>query len=741
MATAELYTGKDSGKKIIDPQTMEVARAIKDYAQVLSICKQMVSDNDDRDKNNAKIQEALNDTPPYDPKELAAHKQNWRNNRSTGFLSTIIKRVLPAYKHPFDNSKTLTLSRVPSGSKDADRKSDIFRTEITTTIRQWRKWSGLIHKTLHEDISFGYAAWVWVDEFDWKPMMCRVDEILFPDACPDEPQDVPLFMLKQNYRIHELASKLSDPEASEMMGWNVKHLIEAINESKPDSRDTKTTGELRQFQDIVRENTVGSSYSQGVKVIQAYHMFVQEVSGRVSHYIVTEKGKGIYMRLDKYESMADCLTLFSIEVGNGKIHGSKGAGRILHKTHVAIEKARNLAADNLYLSGLLVLRGSQSGKQKAAITVTNPIVVVDQNYEVSDVKLGANPEAYAALDRQMTQIAEMQVGAFLPGQILDQKGRRRTATEVGYVAKVEEQIREGHITRCWLQGQAGIFNMQKKICSPENLIEAERIFKQEQMSSVHRISRKMYDFMVRIGRIIVGQNEPPVQEDNKANKEAVDCCLNMLRHGLSVEEIYEAANNSSIDLTTNQVQNLQLISQLSQQYKGDPNIRQVQLKRAHIQANLGYEMADSLVIPEEDPTEVSEATSKQIMEIPQLLSGEKMPVSPRDNHRVHLSVMSQKATQIVKQMAGIKPEMITPQMIKGAETALAHFNEHIQAEVKNGGSPQSLAKEMQESKMAGIALSQAKAAIQNAKAAHPIPSGQGNAGSIPPNIHLVPPPQ
>ena len=43
---------------------------------------------------------------------------------------------------------------------------------------------------------------------------------------------------------------------------------------------------------------------------------------------------------------------------------------------------------------------------------------------LSMTKIQANPEAYANVDRQITNQAEMLVGAFMPGQLLDQKGRR-----------------------------------------------------------------------------------------------------------------------------------------------------------------------------------------------------------------------------------------------------------------------------------------------------------------------------
>jgi hypothetical protein len=52
-----------------------------------------------------------------------------------------------------------------------------------------------------------------------------------------------------------------------------------------------------------------------------------------------------------------------------------------------------------------------------------------------------------ALDRHATMQAEVAVGSFMPGQVLDQQGARRTASEVNYTASIDAQIRAGMLSR------------------------------------------------------------------------------------------------------------------------------------------------------------------------------------------------------------------------------------------------------------------------------------------------------
>lgn len=705
--------------KTVDPETLQFSRAIKDPAQAHSICKRMVQDNDDRSKKDAAIMRKYNDEQPWDRKKLKAAGQGWRNNRSTGFMSSLIKRVIPAYIKTIDSAQVLTNSILKASGPDAEKKSKAFQVETTKMLRRWHEWHDLNYMLVLDNVLFGRCAVCWTDELDWTPMIARSDEAFFPDGCPQSASITPFWMFKQNFQIHELASKLKDPEISKAVGWNLENLVKAINAAQPEDRYSATQGMERKFEDVVRETTLGASYREGVKVVEAMHLFVQEANAKVTHYILGEKsGDELMTRYDRFASMEECLSLFTVDVGNGKLYGSKGLGRVIYNTHVAVEQARNLIADNLYLSGLLLLKASQKGKDAAAITVTHPFCVLGDNYEVIDHQFKVDADAFFQLDQHMTQLAELQVGAFIP-----QLQPNVPASTVNYVASVEMDIKEGVLARFWGQYMLMISQIQRRIYSSDNIAAAYKLYQTQTAGILTKVTAAMWNLMRQIGRSLVGLE--PAQDDKLIrNKDAVEVCVNLMKQGLEPEEIFELGqSNPAMVLEESPQQTAVATDAVATRYAGNPQVRQNDLIKRDIASKLGHGVADQLVIPAEDNTVTVEATRMQLLENLELLQGDQVPVSPRDNHAVHMGVLEQKAGQLLQ---GMTPESVTKESLAIAGVLMQHFDMHLQEASKNA-KPGELAAAQQFSATIKQMLGQASQLLGG----QPQAALQGPAGAVP----------
>src|ERR1017187_387172 len=83
----------------------------------------------------------------------------------------------------------------------------------------------------------------------------------------------------------------------------------------------------------------------------------------------------------------------------------------------------------------------------------------------------------------------------------------------------------------------------------------------------------------------------------------------------------------------------QLVVSISQEKKGNPLYNQRQLELEDLQARMDSEFAGRVLLPENDPTEEAEQQRMQNLEIMLLSHGQAVPVSPRDNHLIHLTVL------------------------------------------------------------------------------------------------------
>ena len=93
---------------------------------------------------------------------------------------------------------------------------------------------------------------------------------------------------------------------------------------------------------------------------------------------------------------------------------------------------------------------------------------------------------------------------------------------------------------------------------------------------------------------------------------------------------------------------------------------------------MDYEFAERVLLPENDPTEEAEQQRQQKVELMLLGHGEAVPVSPRDNHMIHLQVLMPAAAQIAQ--AIMQGQFSTDVL----ETMVAHINEHYSQALQQG---------------------------------------------------------
>ena len=315
----------------------------------------MVNQNRERNKRNDRIVAKYDGEAPYNQKELTERGEGWKANFSTGFLASIVDKVVPIFVDVIRTSRHLFQGKLKNAPDNyqAERKQDIYNTRTTNFVRHWKGWKAFIELLCQEDTLLGYVMAGWLDETSWKPRVFRQDDFFIPDATLQDVEKIQVVILKVDFLIHELAELIQDPEAAEARGWNIENCYEAINKAKPKVEGTTSADEnIRKIRDQIRDGAVGISHSRGAKVIETYVVVAREYYGTASQYIVSYMGgKELRTAYDLYPTMSDAVAPITFEVGNGRIHGSKGLGRILYNMHVTIERTRMAAIDQTYLGG------------------------------------------------------------------------------------------------------------------------------------------------------------------------------------------------------------------------------------------------------------------------------------------------------------------------------------------------------------------------------------------------------
>ena len=677
--------GKD---QTVDPNTLQVRRTFKDAQQAHSAYRRLKQQNVERNRKNQLIQKKLNNEPPYQPKKLESMGQNWRSNRPTGFLSTMVSRIQPPFKEVVEQAATLTFSRYPIDSVDSEFKTKTFREAITKCIRGWSGFDDLVAQTVHENTTFGFCGWCWDDLRDWKPDFLRQDYTFFSIETPMVSDATPIWARKRRYQIAELMPILENEEMSILAGWHIKNLIKAINNAIPAGRTLDADDDARRYEDWIREGSYGASYENDAKYVELGEILVKEPHGKISRYLFDDKsGDEICTQVDRYNRMSETLALFAFEIGSGNLMSSRGAGRDLYNTHVAVDKARNLVVDNSYIKGLLLLKKGPTAKPNVApLTVHHPVAFVSEGYDVIPQSMPADIGDFLQLDRFVSQLAEIQVGTFLPGSPVETQGKK-TASEVNRVAAIENQLRQGVLMRFSRQFSKGVDRMQRGICHPEHLKAAADlkakidIARQVEKNAIWA-RREVVDAFDRsfleLPPFLVPFEVPP-----HLDEDAIACCFELMEKNISPADILLMAYSPASELIPDTTaQDNQVLDLMVQRYMGNPNINQDALMKLDWVKKLGETTANEVILPKDQVEAMAiEATRQQILELQAIISGQNIPVSPRDNDTVHLDTMVQKLMPVI---ASIPPGGLTPEGIQPLIQAMQHFSAHIQAAEAKG---------------------------------------------------------
>lgn len=625
----------------------------------------------ERNTRNARIAAKYNSEKPHRQESLEADGLGWKSNFTTKPLPMLVNKVSPRLKKALDAVKYLTNSALPESVPGNAEKTEAFRREITKLVRSRPGWNDLMTEISMEDVLYGYAAVAWLDEFGWFPKFFRQDQFYVPTGTPQDAARTQLVILKDKYLIHELFSIIEDREAADAAGWKIKNTIEAINRATPDYRRNKSDGWERVYEDLQREANVGMSHENGAMVICVWHLFGQEADGKVSHYILTDDGSGkmdtelLFEREDQYNSMPEALGVFAFEYGNGTLHGSKGIGREIYSMAAMLDRARNEVVDRLNLAGKFIVQADDKALRRFKMSLVGNAILIGQGYNITERKIDPNIEEFLQLDSFLTSLLDQMAGAVTPKAL---EGERVTAAAVNLLASREEESRDTVTGRFLTQFAAVMGTIQRRACDPNVSDEDAKEFQKRMLNIMSREELKQI-------------SEQPVAE-------------------------------TVADYTTLERQQIVMIAA---ENRGDPLFNQKELRRKSLSAQIDDEFADSVLLPDEDPTVLAEQTRLQQLEL-MLIAGQgtQVPISPRDNHVVHLQVLMpalEQAAQITAQQ---------PDGVPVLEAMLIHAQGHLAGAEQSGVPKDQLKQVSQIINKLGQSMEQLKqiaAAEQQAKAA------------------------
>lgn len=614
-------------------------RAIASANQALQIAQKLCQNDRERDVRRARVLSAFNGAAPYCDGELVQAAQAYRYNVSFGYMEGVIGRAVVPYNDLTINIADLTEIK----ANLSDDKLKIVQVEFGKIMDKWGRWPKFASRLNQDLVLNGYNNAIFPSDYDPFPILVQQKDGFVDEGTPNDVNDLEVFVWKKSYILHELYAKIEDASVAEKAGWNVKNVRQALMRATPDNlynKGSTYSGQWVALESAIRGGALWASIV-GAKTVNVFHVFATEIDGKVTHYIVLDdiygdnvnkdytdtKGAELFKKEDRFDSMRDFLVYFDVETGDGTWHGSRGVGQRSFNLHKANDKMINSALDTSFTAGLVMLQpGDQTQQEEMQLTVMGPFAVIPTGIQISPEVLPNVSPTFFQMQALIQNAGQQRIGDVVP-QPQSQAGVQETATAVRISAGRQELITRGNLKR-------------------------------------------YVDPISQVVSIIVRR----LLKDNSPNAYAKEFQRELKRKGLTdddLKEIRGARNTGKIeDILGNTAQNTQIIFQ---EFRGDPEIDQIKLKNRRIASVLDADAADELIISDKDQTKQIEAARQQEIELTTLQTGVGVPVSPRDNHEIHLQVLFQELGSKIQAQA----QNFTPEIIPILKNEVKHGADHL----------------------------------------------------------------
>lgn len=609
----------------LDEDTIARAFPIGSETHVATMLKELETTYTRRHEVASKLLDKLNEERPHDPVALRRAGMAWRSNFTTRPLNTLVGRVIGRLTNAVERSRYLTTAQLPKSVEDYRRKSELFQGEITSFVRGDPRWSDLVQDLATQTALFGSDVAIWLSEDEWLPESGG-QKVFLPANTRTVAREANVVVLKWPHPPHEVFAMLTkalavtppdqppaeaaqtSAEDAELPGddvrpakprlvgdprWNLEELVEAINGALPSTLASQQAGsaggEVQLMISEMRRSLMSYSTATADKVVTLYHIFVREITGKVTYLIYDSGHRELFRHEDYKEGMEQLVAFFSFErPANKTMAASKGVGRIAYAMASVLDRARNDTVDRLQMGGKVLIQGPENQLARFRMHVIGGAMVIGSDWQpVQQIKLETNIEESIALDNYLRALLDDMSGSVSPKVI---QGERVTAAQINLLAGREDERSDEIVLRF-----------------------------------LSHLGRMMTQIQMRIF---------------KSNDPRVDDMKQRLLQAMPIEELEMLIRQPAVSTVMAYTEaERQAIVAACVEGRNNPMYDQYAVEREKLAAQVGPDLADRLLLPQNDPTMVAEQTRMQLLESDLLLNGQDVPVSPRDNHEIHLQAM------------------------------------------------------------------------------------------------------
>lgn len=407
---------------------------------------QLLKEDEPRSYQRAVVKGCYDGNSPYNEKRRRQDGNGWMCNLNFQGLEGIVDNARIPYYGLFSAVPQYATfkTRYQQSSPDANRWDLTVADKFTCLLNRWRQFKWHIQASQFEMIFEGWGPLMFEDDSDWRFCAKPARAVLVPQSSPScLDKRVPYIAIKCEYRINQLYDHIRDEEVARNRGWNLPAVQWAIkNGTRGQSGNVANMRDQpwEEWQKRYKNKEMTSSYTE-FDLINCAHFFVQEYSGKISHFIISQDANGasgeaaefLFRDPNRYDSYDQCLNVAFQNTGDGTWHSVRGVGLKAFKSEEVRNRLNCRMVDNAMLaSGLILNAGDAKTNQKMQLRINGPISILPPGTDFVDRQMSGNIEGVMSVSRYLENQLAQKIGSFQQRTIGRDDGRGEQPT-LGHV--------------------------------------------------------------------------------------------------------------------------------------------------------------------------------------------------------------------------------------------------------------------------------------------------------------------
>ena len=464
--------------ELVDEEGVPLTMRMPSGAAMRTVLDELISDDRTAALARGRIEGLVNGNKPFKEQQLRddgqSYRANWNDRQSE---SIIDERCNADFNMLFDTGRTIEVSFTPGFFPDqriADEYAEKISRAFTHTFTREAAIVEATQRGIRDRVELGLGFLISPDKFDWRPRAIRRGRCFFNRDASSNCENLELFFALDTLSVKDAWTRIQKEKAATSAGWHIDRLKKALADyffkggAKQSFRDSYVLM-IEEMERMIRDNDP-AYFSRQYEAMPMVHGFVQERSGKVSHFISAYQGNSdewLYESFEEAECMADVVTPLPYDFGDGTLVGVKGQGHRIFSHCTESNRLLMHTIDAVKLSTSLIVQNSIGGDNMSfSMHRFGPVTLLDKNTNPIQTSFTPRIEPATQLREMLQRILNNNEGIFR-AQMENTTGREtmKTAEQVRVEASQDVKTKNDRAFQAYLRWDALVQVAFKKLIS------------------------------------------------------------------------------------------------------------------------------------------------------------------------------------------------------------------------------------------------------------------------------------